>query len=42
MGDAITARGGLGAVARVDGGPDRRDALVLVTPLAVLAVGILR
>ena len=42
MGDAITARGGLGAVAQVDSGPGRRDALVLVATLAVLAVGILR
>ena len=41
MGDAITARGGLGAVAHVDGGPGRSDALVLVATLAVLAVGIL-
>jgi energy-coupling factor transport system ATP-binding protein len=41
MGDAITARGGLGAVAQVDSGPGRCDALVLVATLAVLAVGIL-
>src|SRR5581483_84723 len=41
MGDAITARGGLGTVAHIDRRPGRRDALVLLGAVAVLAAGIL-
>jgi energy-coupling factor transporter transmembrane protein EcfT len=41
MGDAITARGGLGAVAHTDRRPGRWDALVLLGGIIVLAAGVL-
>jgi hypothetical protein len=39
-GEAITARGGLGAVAGPDQRPGRRDLAVLLVVAAVLAVGL--
>jgi hypothetical protein len=41
MGEAITARGGLGNIAQADRRPGRRDALALLFILAVLVAGIL-
>jgi len=41
MGEAITARGGLGNIAQADRQPGGRDALVLLLTLAVLVAGIL-
>lgn len=41
MGEAITARGGLGNIAQADRRPARRDALALFLALAVLVAGIL-
>lgn len=41
MGDAITARGGLGTVAHIDRQPGRWDALALLGAVAVLTAGIL-
>ncbi|MDT7641385.1 MAG: energy-coupling factor transport system permease/ATP-binding protein [Pseudonocardiales bacterium] len=41
MGEAITARGGLGNIAQADRRPGRRDALALLFTFAVLVAGIL-
>jgi energy-coupling factor transporter transmembrane protein EcfT len=41
MGEAITARGGLGNIAHIDRRPGRRDAFALLLTLTVLMAGIL-
>ncbi|MEN3264477.1 ATP-binding cassette domain-containing protein, partial [Pseudonocardia sp.] len=41
MGEAITARGGLGQIARIDHKPGRRDLLVFAAALAILVAGCL-
>ena len=41
MGEAITARGGLGNIAQADRRPERWDAFALLTTLVVLVAGIL-
>jgi energy-coupling factor transporter transmembrane protein EcfT len=41
MGEAITARGGLGQIARIDHQPGRRDLLVFAASLAILVAGCL-
>ena len=41
MGEAITARGGLGQIAKIDHKPGRRDLLVFAASLAILVAGCL-
>jgi hypothetical protein len=41
MGEAVTARGGLGQIAQIDHRPGRRDLLVFAASLAILVAGCL-